>query len=451
MSKKAITIFGGTGDLSYRKLMPALYILYSRNLLGDDFDICAIGRRNYSKAEYLEIIKSWIKTYSRMKYDEEILHNFFQHINYLKMDFSKDSEYFKLEDYYSNKNIDNHIVYLAVAPNFFDTISDGINGVQSIINPKIILEKPFGESLEKAKYLNSKVVEYFKSENVYRIDHYLGKEMIRNILSLRMTNPMFASIWGNKDIDSVYISALETLGVETRGAYYDDAGALMDMIQNHLFQILSVVALDNPEAEIHREQYNVLKKLRPVSELNIEDSMLLAQYEGYKTEENVNPNSTTETYAALKVYVDNIRWYGVPFFIRTGKKCDNREVEVIIKFKKMAPNIEPNILAIKIQPIEGIYLEFNIKTPGEESGLTKAKMEFCQSCEDIFRQNTPEAYERMLDACFRGDKSWFSTWEQIELSWDYINKLKEEYSKNQLPIYTYEQGSRGPKELTWDI
>ena len=317
MSKKAITIFGGTGDLSYRKLMPALYILYSRNLLGDDFDICAIGRRNYSTDEYLEIIKSWIKTYSRMKYDEEILHNFFQHINYLKMDFSKDSEYVKLKEYYCNKNIDNHIVYLAVAPIFFETISDGINGVKSIVNPKIILEKPFGESLEKAKYLNSKLVEYFKSENVYRIDHYLGKEMIRNILSLRMTNPMFASIWGNKDIDSVYISALETLGVETRGAYYDDAGALMDMIQNHLFQILSVVALDNPEAEIHREQYNVLKKLRPVSELNIEDSMLLAQYEGYKTEENVNPNSTTETYAALKVYVDNIRWYGHFTSLRT--------------------------------------------------------------------------------------------------------------------------------------
>ncbi len=429
MSKKGITIFGGTGDLSYRKLMPALYNLYSRNLLGENFDLCAIGRRDYSRDDYLKIIKSWIEKYARMKYDEKVLNDFFTHINYLKMDFGQESEYIKLEEYYKDKNIDNHIVYLAVAPNFFEKISDGVNGVRSIVNPKIILEKPFGDSLESAKYLNGKLERYFTDDNIYRIDHYLGKEMIRNILSLRMTNPIFSNVWSNKDIDSVYISALETVGVETRGNYYDVAGALMDMVQNHLFQILSVVALDNPEGEIHNEQSNVLKKLRPVEQLDIHESMMLAQYDGYKLEDNVTPNSSTETFAALKIYIDNVRWYGVPFFIRTGKKCDNREVEVVIKFKKISPEAEQNLLVIKIQPVEGIYLEFNIKTPGEESGLMKAKMEFCQSCEDVFRQNTPEAYERMIYACFDGDKSWFSMWSQIELSWDYINKLKAEYLK----------------------
>ena len=446
MSNTGITIFGGTGDLTYRKLMPALYNLFKRGLLDEEFDICAIGRKKYSKEEYTSIIKDWIIKFARLKVDEEHLNEFFKHVNYLQMEFTKPEDYSLLNDYYYQSKFNNHVVYLAVAPSFFEQITDGVSKTKCIKNPKIILEKPFGDSRENAKFLSHKLESTFGENNIYRIDHYLGKEMVRNILSIRVTNPIISNIWDSNSIESVSISALEKVGVETRGNYYDETGALMDMVQNHLLQILTIVALDNPQGTLHNQQFRVLQDLIPVDKLDIKKSMVLGQYKGYRQEDKVNEDSQTETYAALKLFIDNPKWKDVPFFIRTGKRCNEREIEVTITFKRISPNIEPNILVIKIQPVEGVYLEFNIKTPGEENGLTKAKMEFCQRCEDVFRQNTPEAYERMILACLNSDNSWFSKWNQIELSWDYIEKLKEEYKKAGLPVYEYEQGSSGPLE-----
>jgi len=439
VSKIGITIFGSTGDLTYRKLMPALYNLFSRGLLKDNFDICAIGRRDYSNKDYTDIIRSWIEKFARLEVTEEKLLEFFDHINYLKMDFTKEEDFEVLNNYYKNNDIDNHLVYLAVSPTFFEEIAVGIEKTNCIKNPKIILEKPFGDSLENAAYLSKRLDSVFGKDNIYRIDHYLGKEMVRNILTIRTNNHMISNVWDKSSIDSIHISALETVGIDGRVSYYDETGALMDMVTNHLLQILTIVAMDDPLGNIHEQQYNVLKDLRPVEDVS--KSMILGQYENYEV-----VGSDTETYAALKLFIDNDRWEDVPFFIRTGKKCDNREVEVAINFKRKFSDIDPDVLIIKVQPTEGVYLEFNIKTPGEESGVTRAKMEFCQSCDDIFRQNTPEAYERMILASLEGDDSWFSKWDQIELSWKFIEELKRKYKEANLPVYIYKAGSSGPKE-----
>ncbi|QPK93967.1 glucose-6-phosphate dehydrogenase [Actinomyces sp. zg-332] len=443
MTKIGITIFGGTGDLSYRKLLPALYNLFIREKLGEDFDVCAIGRRDYSIEEYISIIQPWIEKYARLKVEQSKLDEFYKHINYMKLDFTNLDDYEVLQTYYKKLEVKNHIVYMAVAPEFFNVISNGIAKIPAIRSPKIILEKPFGANLEDAKILNDKLEYVFGYENIYRIDHYLGKEMVRNILTIRESNPLFSNVWNKENIECVHISALELVGIGSRAGYYDSTGAVKDMVQNHLLQILSIVAMDDPSKNLSEQQFNVLRDLRDVNKIDIKDSLILAQYDGYLDEENVKPNSNTETYAALKLFIDNDRWRGVPFFIRTGKCTSDREMEVTITFKRISPDVEPNLLIVKIQPIEGVYLEFNIKTPGEEKGRTKAKMEFCQNCEDIFRINTPEAYERMLLACINNDNSWFSKWGQIELSWKYIDELMRGYTR---PIYSYSKGSNGPIE-----
>lgn len=442
----SITIFGGTGDLAYRKLLPAIYDLYSRKLLGDSFKIIAIGRRDYHNEDYHQIIIEWIKKFSRTKIDETMIQALFKHIDYYKMDFTNIDEYKLFNHYLKDNNYNNNLIYYAVAPEFFEIISKGIQTIDNIKNPKIILEKPFGASLNEAKKLNKYLDEAFGENNIYRIDHYLGKEMIRNILTIRESNPIFSNVWSNENIESVHISALETVGVETRGNYYDRAGALKDMVQNHLLQILSIVALDNPNNPLPYEQLKVFNALRATDKINIQDTLVIGQYEGYQKEDKVNPDSHTETFAGLKLFIDNPRWQGVPFFIKTGKKCSRREIEVAIVFKKNNNDIPSNILVIKIQPTEAVHLEFNIKTPGEDS-ITKTHMEFCQNCNLEFKLNTPEAYERMLCACINNDDTWFTKWEQIELSWKYIQELKDLHKNNNLPLYNYKQGEDGPIEF----
>lgn len=365
------------------------------------------------------------------------------------MDFTQLDEYYKLEVFFQMNHIVNPIFYYAVAPQFFDVITDGILHIKDCCQGKVVIEKPFGSTLEEADRLSHKLESSFGSENIYRIDHYLGKEMIRNIETIRFDNPIFANSWNYENIENVQIYALEEVGVETRGSYYDQAGALKDMVQNHLMQILTLVAMEKPTADksIHHQQVEVLKALRPVSSLVIEESLVLGQYQGYRDEEKVNPNSNTETYAALKLFVDNKRWKEVPFYIKTGKKTGTREMSVVITFKKTNPNVDANILTIRIQPLEGINLKFNMKEPGDSEQIIQTEMDFCQNCIAKNRINTPEAYERLLQQCMLSDQSWFSKWDQIYLSWKYIEDLKEEYLKQELPIYEYEQNSEGPSEV----
>ena len=447
MNNIAITIFGGTGDLTYRKLMPALYTLFKRHLLQDNIQICATGRRPYQNDDYRQIIYNWIQNYARLKVNKQELQNFLLHVIYFKMDFTNLNEYQQLNFFFKNKIFDQHVIYFAVAPNYFEIISKGLSQANYIKQPKIILEKPFGTDLNNARELSQKLENQFGKKQIYRIDHYLGKEMVRNILTVRNTNPLFAHAWNKDFIESIHISAFETVGVETRGSYYDQTGALKDMVQNHLLQILSIVAIDNPQNNIADEQYKIFKALKPFTLAEIKKHMVLGQYEGYTKEEKVNPLSQTETYAGLKLYVDHPRWKNVAFYIETGKRCQKRAITVTIKFHQINKNIPANILQIQIQPTESINLSFNIKTPGQDS-ISSVNMNFCQDCNLQFKLNTPEAYERMILSCLNNDDTWFAKWDQIEICWQYIQKLKQLYTAANLPIYIYKQGENHPHEFT---
>lgn len=446
-NRNAITLFGGTGDLTYRKLLPALYNLDVLGQLDDEFKIIVIGRRPYTPDQYIEIARDWVKEHARTKFDEEQFSSYSRRIIYFKMDMTNEEEYRILQMFYDLMRIDQHVYYYAVAPSFFLTITRGLKKYCSENNAKVIVEKPFGENLEKAGMLNDELAEFFGQEEIYHIDHYLGKEMIQNILSLRFKNIIFKGIWNKDFIENIQISAAETVGVGTRASYYDKSGALKDMVQNHLLQVLSLVAMEEPKEEgsrgIHDSQLNLLSAIKPIE--NVNDSLVMAQYDGYLEEENISKDSKTETYAALKIFVDNERWDGVPFFIRTGKKLGDRETQVVVQFKSI-DNTPGNVLVIKIQPDEGVYFQFNAKKPGTEQELQPISLDFCQSCILENRMNTPEAYERLLYACFKGDRSLFSQWEQIVVSWTFVNDLLAKYHEQGAPLYTYPQGSMGPKE-----
>lgn len=445
-----LTIFGGTGDLTFRKLLPALYTMDIAGKLPADSRIVIIGRREYDSAAYRQMARDWVEKYTRLPFEEESFQRFAGKIHYFRMNFSELDAYEGLDAYYSRNHVRSHIFYFAVAPRFFSVITKGLKMVKGSQSGKVILEKPFGENLPAATALNKELEDYFGAEHIYRIDHYLGKEMVRNIQAIRFANPIFTDVWNSRYIESVQISALEDMGVETRGGYYDASGALKDMVQNHLLQILSIMAMERPgemtPKGLHDAQLDVFRSLRQADETSIDDMLVLGQYDGYRNEPLVKPDSGTETFAALRLFIDNGRWEGTPFYIRTGKKTGTREIELSVIFRRPYPEVEPNVLIIKIQPTEGVYLQFNIKRPGDTDDIIPTKMDFCQNCNLVHQLNTPEAYERLITACIEGERSWFSQWDQIELCWNYISRLKKLYTEKELPVYPYEPGTPGPAE-----
>lgn len=449
-SNLVLSIFGGTGDLTFRKLLPALYNMELLNKLSGGARVLIIGRRDYTDKQYIELARDWVKKFARVDYSDDVFDALAKRITYYRMDFTVSESYAALNEYYDRLGNCDHIFYFAVAPKFFRVIAEGLSGIGKARNGKIVLEKPFGEDLDSARKLNAILEKTFSADNIYRIDHYLGKEMVRGILAIRFANPIFNNVWSARDVEYIQISAQELVGVETRGGYYDGSGALEDMVQNHLFQILTIVAMERPArlfgADMHAEQLRVLHSLRAVDAEQIDDTLVLGQYEGYRAESGVKNDSVTETYAALRLFVDNDRWRNMPFYIRTGKKTDRREMEIVIAFRRMAPEQPRDLLVIKIQPTEGVHLQFNIKQPGDSEELTQAKMDFCQNCIQKYQINTPEAYERLLGACIRGDRSWFSQWDQIEAEWSYIERLKALLRAKHAAPYCYVQGSEGPEE-----
>lgn len=445
-----VTIFGGTGDLAFRKLLPAFYNLSCLHQLDEHFHIIIVGRKDYTTSKYLELARTKIEEFSRFPVDDEQFQQFASFVHYFKMNITNSDDYLRLDAYYKEHNLKHHLFYMAVAPKFFIPISDGLANIHHTTENKVMVEKPFGENLAAAVELNKQLEARFKQENIYHIDHYLGKEMIQNILTIRFQNKVFSSVWNKENIEYVQINAREEIGVNTRGAYFDASGTLKDMIQNHLFQILTILATEKPESansdDLQNEQIKVLKALRPIPDLNIRETMVLGQYDGYHKVKDVEADSETETFAALKLFIDNERWSGVPFYLRSGKCMSKRDMEVIIQFKTYDPSVIGDRLVIKIQPMEGVYFEFNIKTPGVNSDITRVSMDFCQSCMDLDPINTPEAYERLLKAAMNSDNSLFSKWEQIELGWNYIHMIKEEFMKHHLKPYHYQPGNDGPIE-----
>lgn len=444
------TIFGSTGDLTYRKLIPALYHLEQRQLLADDFKVRCIGRRDYSREEYIEKLVPWLEKQSRFKVKNETLEIFFKRIEYINMEFTDLDAYQILSQYPAGKD---NLYYFAVAPEFFGLIAQHLHDSKylSLGQHRVILEKPFGDSLEHAKIVHQTITEIFGDDNIYHIDHYLGKEMIQNILAIRFSNRLFKSTWNRNDIEAIQITVSEVVGVETRGHYYEQAGALKDMVQNHLLQMLSYLIIDEPHNlnsnELDKRQLEALRSL-------VIDDVVLGQYDtsesgvAYISEKNVKENSQIETYAAIRAHLISGVLKDVPLFLRTGKRLNHKATYIKVIFKKtgnaLYPHDSSEVLTIKVQPDEGVSLSFNAKKPGTLSEIDSVKMDFCQSCIIENRINTPEAYERLLDDAFKHDRSLFTPWEMVELGWMYGEEMNRKRVINQLPLNLYPAGSRGP-------
>ncbi len=466
-NKYQFIIFGGTGDLAQRKLLPAFYNLKAQGELPDDFSIVATGRRYDDETVYLENMYKDVQKYSRFDIDKEIWDSLAQNISYLKFDLKGDSGYKKLKKMLTDQK--KKIFYLAVAPEFFGPIIEKIakyNIVEKLSgDSRLVIEKPFGQDLETAKKLNEQIRKVFPEKNIFRIDHYLGKEMLQNILFIRFSNIFFEPVWNNKYIDNVQIISSEKNGVGERGGYYDQAGALKDMMQNHMLQLLTLTAMEPPAVmdteSIRNEKVKILKSLESIPEDNTKDYVVRGQYgsgeidgesvKGYREEEKVAEGSSTETFVAIKAHIDNLRWSGVPFYIKTGKRLPKKYTEIIIEFNssfhpsyiKQFPELKSNLLVIKIQPLEGVYIQFNAKEPGTQDKIVPVQMDFCQNCQES--ANSPEAYERLIYDIIKGDTTLFTRWDEVKYSWEYIDKITEAWQEIEPDFPNYTSGSKGPK------
>lgn len=446
------TIFGSTGDLTYRKLLPALYHLQHRGLLSDDFQIRCIGRRDYDTETYLDLAKPWIEKQSRFKFDDATYASFRKKIRYIKLEFTQSDAYSELLNHPPGSD---NLYYFAVAPEHFEVISQGLHGIGYLNEGlhRVILEKPFGDSLEHARAVNDSLSEIFGEGMLYHIDHYLGKEMIQNILAIRFSNRLFEGVWNKDAIEQIQITAAETVGVETRGSYYEQAGALKDMMQNHLLQILSYVVMEKP-ASLNNEDM-LEERLLALNALQLDD-VVIGQYhqngelKAYRSEDKVKVDSKTETYAALKASLKRGPLAGVPLYLRTGKRLDHRATYIKVVFKKAVSGLysdsSQEVLTIKVQPDEGVSLQFNAKKPGTLNTITSVKMDFCQSCILENRINTPEAYERLLDDALHHDRSLFTPWKMVELGWRYGQIIQNNRENGRYPLVFYPAGSNGPEE-----
>lgn len=445
------TIFGSTGDLSYRKLLPALYQLEHRKLLADDLVIRCIGRRSYDHASYMNMVLPWIKKQSRFNFDEACYDHFSKRIQYVQMQFTELDAYAIFSQ--EIQGLDN-LYYLAVAPKYFETIAQGIhqNKVEGTQH-RLILEKPFGDNFKHAQLVNSELIQRFGEDQLYYIDHYLGKEMIQNISAIRFSNRLFANMWHKQHIEQIQITVAETVGIESRASYYEQAGAIKDMLQNHLLQILSYVAMDEPETlqrkDVSHQQIKVLQHLEILEGI-------LGQYgstqelKAYLEEDDVAPDSKIETYVALKAQLTQGPLESVPIYLRTGKRLDHRATYIKVVFKqaesRLFKHVDPEVLTIKVQPDEGVSVQFNAKKPGTVDEMTNVKMDFCQSCIIENRINTPEAYERLLDDAFNQDNTLFTPWPMVELSWHIGDQLEQLKLDRKLPMVIYPSATSGPKE-----
>ena len=471
----SIVVFGATGDLAKRKLFPAFFNLFLEGWMPDEFELLSLGRTEHTQEEFRTYILENIKNFSRIKnFSEEKWNTFSQKIRFVRFDITQEESFVQLKNQLDTIDVNlgtraNRLFYLSVAPSFIEKVSNNLKKIglaDNVDKDRMIIEKPFGYDKESALALNKLLAQNFQEEQIYRIDHYLGKENVQNILAFRFGNTIFEPLWNNKYIDSVQITVAETVGVEDRGGYYDGSGALRDMIQNHLMQILCMVAMEAPmifeSTEIRNRKVDVLKSVRRIDPEDINHYTVRAQYtageidgqpkQGYLQEPGVNPHSNTETYVAMKFYVDNERWNGVPFYMRTGKRMSEKASSVVISFKEVPcttfnngiNQLQPNKLTIDIQPEMDIKLSFMTKKPGLDMKLKPAEMVF-----DYFEcsPDTPEAYETLLLDALDGDSTLFMRSDQVEEAWDVIANIQTAWEKgNVSKMYTYPAGSSGPEE-----
>jgi len=459
-------IFGGTGDLTKRKLIPAIHQLEKGKYLPNKFKVIGVGRRDISQEEYNVMLYKGIKEYTNIETNQELWNKISKKIYYLKMDFTKSYEYEKIYEYLLEDNkkeeiSSNLLFYLAVSPEYFGTIVNNLKK-NNIIDEnnhwnRMVIEKPFGKDFKSAKKLNKEITKVFKENQIFRIDHYLGKEMIQNITMLRFENSIFEPIWSNKYIENIQIIVSEKEGIGLRGEYYDNTGALKDMIQSHLLQILAITTMESPENfyidSIRNSKAKLLEDLVLYTDDNNKEDIIFGQYEGYNDEEGVFEDSNRETYVAMKVFIDNERWKGVPIYLMTGKNLKEKLAQVSIEFKepkntiktkkeinilKMDKKPKGNVLEIMIQPKEGIGLRINIKKPTVINEMEVAQMEYCKTC--LNGLNTPDAYVKLLLDVIEGDSTRFTRWDELSYSWRFIDSINEEFIKT----HKYKAKGLGP-------
>jgi glucose-6-phosphate 1-dehydrogenase len=476
-----VVIFGGSGDLARRRLIPALYNLLLDGLLPPQYAVLGLGRKSMSHAEFRSVVREGVQKFSRQALQEATWAEFERHLYYQAADIDDTPSYQaikkELEQIEAEHKLPGHrIFYLSIPPTSFKAACEGLEQA-GLVHPlqstkpysRVIVEKPIGRDLQSAREINETIGRVFDESQIFRIDHYLGKETVQNILVLRFANSIFEPIWNHKYIDHVQITVSEAEGVGTRAAYYDGSGALRDMIQNHLLQLLCLVAMEPPYSldpdVVRNARIDVLRCLRPIKgQEDVAKCTVRAQYSegmahgnpvpGYRREAGIPPDSTTETYVALKCCVENWRWAGVPFYLRTGKTLPQRASEVAVQFRDI-PQIlfnanplqpqAPNVLALRIQPEEGLSLRLISKVPGTRAYTNPVEMSFKYN--EVFGKSSPEAYERLLLDVMIGDASLFMRRDSVEASWEWVTGILDGWQAQQtrwLPEYT--AGTWGPVE-----
>jgi glucose-6-phosphate 1-dehydrogenase len=467
-----LTIFGATGDLARRKLLPALYNLAHEGALPERFNLIGIARTEQSHDDYRAEAREAIQQFSRRPPDPTVLEALLTNVRYLPGSFDDTSVYERLSEQLAafdreNDTPLNRAFYLATSPSFFPVIVEELGRHELDEHPeadvRVIIEKPFGTTGAEASELNRVVLSVFAESQIFRIDHYLGKETVQNVLALRFANGMFEPLWNRNYIDRVEITAAEEVGVGTRAGYYDTAGALRDLVQNHMLQLLCLLCMEPPVSfsadEVRDEKVKVLHAIHPPAP----EETVRAQYTrgvvggeevpGYLEEEGVPPDSQTETYAALRLEVDNWRWNGVPFYLRTGKRLARKVTEIAVVLKPVphlafeqdgSLGVQPNQLILHVQPNEGVSLSLGAKIPGTRMRIRPVQMEFLYGT--AFMSQSPEAYERLILDAMRGDATLFTRNDEVEAQWRIIDPVLQAWAEGMPPLATYPAGSQGPEE-----
>jgi glucose-6-phosphate 1-dehydrogenase len=473
-----LVIFGATGDLSKRKLLPAIYNLAHEGALPETFFLVGCSRSDMPHGDFRALAIEAIKEFSRRTPDDKVLDALLEHVRYVPGTFDDASVYSTLDgvlDEFDEKAGEplNRAFYLSTAPSFFPVIVEAIGkaGLDKVGKAEVrcIIEKPFGTTLAEARELNRRVLSVFNEKQVFRIDHYLGKETVQNLMAFRFANAMFEPVWNRNAIDSVQITAAEDIGIGTRAGYYDSAGALRDLVQNHMLQLLCHVAMEPPARfsadEVRDEKAKVLHAIQAPTEADIAQMAVRGQYaagtvggeqvSGYLDERDVPSDSNTETYVALRLFVDNWRWAGVPFYLRTGKRLARKVTEIAVTLKPVphlgfqedgSIGIRPNQLILTLQPNEGVSLALAAKIPGTRMRIRPVNMEFLYGTS--FLSQSPEAYERLIMDAMRGDATLFTRNDEVEAQWEICDPIVHTFENTPGPLPQYAAGTQGPDEAS---
>jgi glucose-6-phosphate 1-dehydrogenase len=459
-------LFGGTGDLSIRKLIPALYFRHCENQLPKDGRIICVARSNYST----DTFKDWMNGQVRehipdQDFNEDRWASFLERIQYFPVDVTDTASYQPLAESLAGRESYVRVFYLSVAPNLFTHITDGVQAA-GLITPdsRVALEKPLGRDRQSAEEINDRLSDAFSEDQIYRIDHYLGKETVQNLLALRFGNTLFEPLWRSERISDVQITIAESLGVEGRGGFYDQTGALRDMVQNHLLQLLVILAMEPPVSidpdAVRDEKIKVLRALKPLAGIDAIENSVRGQYkagayrdgpvQGYLDEKDIPEDSSTETFVALKAEIGSWRWEGVPFFLRTGKRMESKTTEIVINFKKVPHSIfatadgfsTPNQLIIRLQPEESIRMRIYVKAWGDDIQLQPVFLNL--DFNDVFQKRKMIAYERLLMDVIRGNPTLFMRRDEVAAAWAWIDPIREAWEQYQYRPKAYTAGTWGP-------